>query len=102
MAKEIVWSEQAINSRKSILKYWVLKNQSAAYSIKLDELFRETVTLISKYPAIGKPTDIKNVRAKKLRDYIIFYQEVDNKIHILGIWDTSKKASVVSRLRGRR
>lgn len=102
MAKEIVWSEQAINSRKSILKYWVLKNQSAAYSLKLDELFREAVMLISKYPVIGKPTDIKNTRAKKLRDYIIFYQEVEKKIHILGIWDISKKASVVSRLRGRR
>jgi plasmid stabilization system protein ParE len=102
MAKEIVWSQQAINSRKNILNYWVLKNQSTAYSNKLDELFREAVMLISKYPNIGKLTDIKNVRAKKLRDYIIFYQEVDNKIHIFGIWDRSKKASVVSRLRGRR
>ncbi|HTB33025.1 MAG TPA: type II toxin-antitoxin system RelE/ParE family toxin [Bacteroidia bacterium] len=102
MAKEIVWSQQAINSRKNILNYWVLKNQSAAYSIKLDELFREAVTLISKYPIIGKPTDIKDTRAKKLRDYIIFYGEVDNKIHIFYIWDNSKKATVVSRLRGRR
>ena len=102
MAKEIVWSEKAINSRKNILKYWILKNQSTAYSIKLDELFREAVKLISEYPVIGKPTDIKNTRAKKLRDYIIFYQEVDNKIHLFYIWDTSKKASVVSRLRGRR
>jgi len=102
MVKEIVWSEQAINSRKNILKYWILKNQSTAYSIKLDELFREAISLISKYPTIGKPTDIKNTRAKKLRDYIIFYREVDNKIHIFYIWDNSKKASVVSRLRGRR
>ncbi len=102
MAKEIVWSELAINSRKNILKYWVLKNHSAAYSIKLDELFREAVMLISKYPAMGKPTDIHNVRAQKLHDYVIFYGEVDNKIHIFYIWDNSKKASVVSRLRGRR
>ena len=102
MVKEIVWSEQAINSRKSILKYWVLKNQSAAHSLKLDELFREAVALIAKYPTIGKLTDIKNTRAKKLRDYIIFYAEVDNKIHIYYICDNSKKTSVVSRLRGRR
>ena len=102
MAKEIVWSEQAINHRKNILRYWVLSNKSTAYSIKLDGLFRETVKLIAEYPVIGKPTDIKNIRAKKLRDYFIFYQEMEKQIHIVAIWDTQKKSLVVSRIPRRR
>jgi len=102
MAKEIIWSEQAINHRKSILRYWILKNKSGAYSIKLDELFREAVKLIAEYPAIGKPTDIKNIKAKKLRHYFIFYQETEKQIHILEIWDTQKKALVISRIPRRR
>jgi addiction module RelE/StbE family toxin len=102
MAKEIVWSEKAINDRKNILRYWVLSNRSAAYSIKLDGLLREAVKLIAEYPLIGKPTDIKNIRAKKLRDYFIFYQEREKQIDILSIWDTRKRASVISRIPRRR
>jgi plasmid stabilization system protein ParE len=71
MAKEIIWSEQAISDRKNILTYWILRNHSKVYSIKLDQLFREAVKLISDYPFIGKATNIKNVRAKKVRDYFI-------------------------------
>ena len=102
MAKEIIWSDQAINHRKNILRYWILKNKSTAYSIKLDQLFREAVNLIAEYPHIGKPTDIKNIRAKRFRDYFIFYQEMEKQIHVVGIWDTQKKSLVVSRIPRRR
>jgi len=102
MAKEIVWSEQAINSRKNILRYWILKNKSTAYSIKLDEIFRETVKLIAEYPTIGKETDMEHVRAKKIRDYFIIYQDREKQIDILSIWDTQKKDLVVSRIPRRR
>jgi plasmid stabilization system protein ParE len=88
MAKEVIWSEQAINDRKQILAYWIVRNQSKLYSIKLDALFREAVSLLSQYPSIGKPTSIRNVRAKKVRDYFIFYQGKNQQIHILTIWDT--------------
>jgi plasmid stabilization system protein ParE len=100
MAKEIIWSEQAISDRKNILTYWILKNQSTLYSIKLDALFREAVKLLSEYPFIGKSTDIKNIRAKKVRDYFIFYQENGNQIHIVSIWDTRQNpASIKKRIR---
>jgi plasmid stabilization system protein ParE len=98
MAKEIIWSDQALNDRKRILNYWILKNQSSLYSIRLDQVFREAVKLISEYPVIGKPTDLVNIRAKKVRDYFIFFRENENQIHILCIWDTSKKASTMSRI----
>jgi toxin YoeB len=98
MAKEIVWSEQAFNHRKNILKYWILKNKSNAYSIKLDEIFRETVKLIAEYPNLGKETDIELVRAKKIRGYFIIYQAREKQIDILSIWDTHKKDLVVSRI----
>jgi toxin YoeB len=85
MAKEIIWSEQAINDRRNILIYWIFRNQSKLYSIKLGQLFREAVNLIAEYPFIGKATDIKNIRAKKVRDYFFFYQETENQIHVLTI-----------------
>jgi toxin YoeB len=93
MAKEIIWSEQAKNDRENILTYWILRNQSKLYSIKLDLLFKESVNLLSEYPSIGKPTDMKHIRAKKVRDYFIFYQDTGSQIQILTIWDTRQNPS---------
>lgn len=97
MAKEVIWSELAVADRKNILSYWILRNKSKTYSVKLDFLFREAVLLISEYPFIGKPTDIKNIRAKKVRDYFIMYQEKEDQIHILTIWDTRQNPSGISK-----
>lgn len=97
MAKEIIWSEQALADRRNVLAYWIQKNQSPAYSIKLDTLFREAILLIAEYPFIGKSTDIKNVRAKRVRDYYIMYNETSDQIHILTIWDTRQKPSRLKR-----
>jgi plasmid stabilization system protein ParE len=97
MAKEIIWSERAISDRKNILRYWILKNQSKIYSVKLDELFREAVRLISVYPIIGKETDISKVRAKKLREYVIFYQQTGTQIHILKIWSPQQNPLAIRR-----
>lgn len=91
MVKEIIWSEQAIADRKNILAYWIQRNQSTKYSIKLDMLFREAVMLIAEYPFIGKSTDIKNIRAKRVRDYYILYSETSTQIQIITIWDTRQK-----------
>jgi hypothetical protein len=51
--------------------------------------------LISEYPFIGKTKDVKNIRAKKVRDYFIFYQEKENQIHILSIWDTRQNPVIL-------
>ena len=102
MAKEVIWSEQAVKDLENILRYWNLKNKSNTYSIKLNQLFREAVKIIAEYPVIGRPTDVKNVRAKKLRDYFIFYEEREKQIDILSIWNTGKKDLVVSRIPRRR
>ena len=87
MAKKIIWSEQAHNDRRQILEYWIEHNKSKTYSIKLNKLFKEAVRIIAKFPGIGKSTDIKGVRGKIVRDYIIFYQLKNDQLQILTIWD---------------
>ncbi len=48
MAKRTIkWTEKANFERKEILKYWINRNESKTYSIKLNKLFVEAVfTLI--------------------------------------------------------
>jgi plasmid stabilization system protein ParE len=74
MAKQIIWSLQAQNDRKEILTYWFVRNKSNTDGKKLNLLIRKAIKLISLYPYIGFKTDVENVRAKVLRDYLIIYQ----------------------------
>lgn len=87
MAKRIVWTENAHTERKEVLLYWKNHNQSTAYSKKLNELIKKAIQLISAHPHIGRKTDAKNVRVKLVRDYLLFYEETDDTIIILSIWD---------------
>ena len=88
MAKEVVWSLRAQKERKEILEYWRLRNKSNTYSKKLNQLFKESVKLITDFPQIGKPTDDINTRIKIVRDYLIIYEETETQIQILTIWDS--------------
>ncbi len=88
MAKEVIWSLKAQESRKDILTYWNNRNKSNIYSIKLNQLFKETIHLITVFPHSGRLTDIENIRFRFVRDYIIVYEESQREIIILLIWDS--------------
>lgn len=89
MAPRIIWSQKAQADRKAIFKYWNKRNKSNNYSKKLNTLFKVAIKLISEYPEIGKPTDVKDVRIKIVRDYLIIYEINGNEqIIILTLWDS--------------
>lgn len=88
MVKRVTWTPRAQDERKEVLKYWARRTQSKTYSRKLNLLIKQAIRLIREYPQIGKPTDIDNVRIKIVRDYLIFYELVQDEIHILAFWDS--------------
>lgn len=65
MAKEVVWSLRAQKERKEILEYWRLRNKSNTYSKKLNQLFKESVKIITDFPQIGKPTEMVQLENRK-------------------------------------
>lgn len=75
MVKQVIWSLRAQDDRKEIFTYWNNGNKSKAYSKKLNILFKEAIKLISKFPQIGRPTEIESIRVKIVRDYLIVYEE---------------------------
>jgi len=88
MAKrKIVWTQKANVERKDILEYWINKNKSKTYSIKLNKLFIESLKLISEYPNIGRKTSNANTRVSIVRDYLIFYEANKKEIIVQSIWD---------------
>lgn len=87
MAGQIVWTLKAQEDRKRILEFWKDHNKSAIYSRKLNRLFIESLKLVCKNPNIGKRTNKDQVRAKIVKDYMIFYEAKGNHIVVLSVWD---------------
>lgn len=91
MAKrKIVWTQKANQERQDILEYWIERNQSKSYSIKLNKLIEETVRLAAQYPTTGRKTTVKNVRVKIIRDYLLFYEISNTTLTVLTLWDNRR------------
>ena len=86
MAKKIIWTQKAQAERKEILEYWKNRNKSTVFSIKLNKLFIENLRKIALRPNTGRNTDIKNVKVKIIRDYLLFYEVIEDEIIVLCIW----------------
>jgi plasmid stabilization system protein ParE len=87
MAYEVVLSEVAHQDRTEILQYWINRNKSNRYSLKLDALFRAAFNLISIHPNLGRKLGIKKFRVWIARDYLIVYYVDENVVNIVAIWD---------------
>lgn len=96
MAKrKVIWTLKANIERKEILEYWILRNKSKTFSVKLNKLIVETIKLLAEHPTIGRKTDIKDVRVKIVRDYLIFYEFSKFELIILSIWDGRREKNIL-------
>lgn len=88
MAKRaIVWTETAARQRRSILKYWTLRNKSTAFAEKLIKLIRRQINIIEKHPASFKETEFEGVRESALGHFSIYYKVTATQIIITAFWD---------------
>ncbi|HHU26783.1 MAG TPA: type II toxin-antitoxin system RelE/ParE family toxin [Bacteroidales bacterium] len=85
--RKIIWTEKANEERKEILDYWIQRNHSKTYSIKLDKLIRNTLKLSALYPETGRKTSYENVRVNIVKEYLIFYEFTETELVVLAIWD---------------
>ena len=98
MVKQIIWSRLAHTNRLDILDYWNKRNKSNTYSKKLNKIFEHTADLISKYPRIGKQTELVSIRYKIVKDYLFTYRESEKFIEILTIWDSRQDPEKFDRI----
>lgn len=90
MVKQIIWSKRAKEDRKEILEYWLVRNKSNIYPLKLNNVFKEAIQWIADHPFVRRKTDFPGVYVKRVRDYLILFEDTDSKIIILTIWDTRR------------
>lgn len=87
MVKKIIWSKRASDDRDEILNYWFQRNKIKRYSDKLDRIFNHEIDSIKIHPKVFVRTDIKNLRARIIGNYLILFTEMSAAIEILAIWD---------------
>lgn len=85
MAKEIIWTARAKREFLVILEYWVKRNMSHSFSIKLNGLVSEQLKVIAEFPEIGRITDISGVYIKFINSYALYYEVKGKVLYVLSI-----------------
>ena len=89
MAKrKIIWSNRAKIRLYAILDFYIVRNKSMVYSIKLQKLISKEVNLLLKQPDLGLKTSEDSTRGLIIENYIVYYEITDDKIIIHTIWDS--------------
>jgi plasmid stabilization system protein ParE len=84
---KIEWSKEARLDLLDILEFYVKRNGSSLYSIKLNSQINNSIKSLVRNPSLGKLTEYKAVRALITGDYQIIYEVFDGLLLILMIWD---------------
>lgn len=87
MAKKIIWSKLALENKLEILTYWIIRNRTNVYSRKLNRLLIESAKSIRDFQSLGKATQDPKVKYIIIANYLMFYEEHKEEVHIVHIWD---------------
>jgi toxin YoeB len=52
MAQQIIWTKKAKKELIDILQYWINRNKSNTFSIKLNSLIENQLNTIAEYPKV--------------------------------------------------
>lgn len=88
VVRKIVWTHSSKIELYQILEYFIERNQSKTYSLKLYKKINTEIVKLITQPEIGKITNMINVRALLIESYFIFYEINEKDIVILSVWDT--------------
>ena len=85
--RKIIWSHKAQIKLTQILQFYIDRNNSNIYSVKLYKQFQKNIKLLQKQPYLGIRTDISDVRSLIMGEFIIFYEVTEDLIIIHTLWD---------------
>jgi plasmid stabilization system protein ParE len=88
MAKRnVIWTKTADIQFNGVLAFWVQKNNSNSYSLKLLKLVSERINQIAKFPYLYKASNFKDHRVSSLGHFSIYYKITNKQIIITAFWD---------------
>jgi plasmid stabilization system protein ParE len=88
MAKrKVVWTQTAASQRRSILEYWVNRNKSNTYSIKILRLSNDKTKAIAQNPKLFRQADFPDTHMAAMGHFSIFYKFNSKEVIITAFWD---------------
>jgi hypothetical protein len=85
--RKIIWTIEALFTKKNLFSYWNFRNKSTFYTKKLEKLFKEKLNQVAQFPEAS--IEISNgLRMVLARDYYLIFEISPDKINVLDIWDT--------------
>ena len=72
---------------KDILEFYLERNGSATYSLKLLETVDKMINLLQNQPHLGRNTTDRNARVISFSHFLLIYDETERELNILSVWD---------------
>jgi toxin YoeB len=85
--KEIIWSIKAKEELYNILDFYIKRNGSPTYSLKLLSDSEEITQLLKNNHYLGRLTENRITRVIVKDAYLIFYEIGKDYIEIISYWD---------------
>ena len=96
--RSVIWTQTAARQRRAVLQYWLDRNQSTAYPVKLISAVQNRIQHILRHPLSFPLTSFPNTRTCSLGHYSILYQVSDQQIIITAFWDNRQDPKRLKRL----
>jgi plasmid stabilization system protein ParE len=87
---KIVWSNRAKKRLYGILEFYIGRDKSKTYAIKIQQLLFKEIKLLLKYPDLGLKTTESSVRGLIADIFVIYYETSEDKIFIHSIWKSNQ------------
>jgi toxin YoeB len=97
MAKQIVWTSNAVQDQLRILEYWNIAIGNSNYSKYLNKSFNETIKTISQFSEMGRMYKDTKLRYMAKDNYLIFYKSNETTVYILSIFDSRRNPKLLRR-----
>ena len=85
--RAITWSVTASKQLRKVLEFWIERNGSNIYSLKLLDRIEENLEQVKKYPKKCPETIHPGLRVAAMGHYSIYYRITKNSIRIDAFWD---------------
>jgi plasmid stabilization system protein ParE len=101
MAEEkirIIWSERAEKQLFSILDYWIKRNKSNVYALKLVSEVDDKLKFIAQNPLASVATTYPKTRKCSMGKYSILYKNEQEVIFITAFWDNRQSPNELDKI----
>ncbi|MTI19799.1 type II toxin-antitoxin system RelE/ParE family toxin [Fulvivirga sp. RKSG066] len=85
--RQVVWTQTAASQRRSILEYWINRNKSNNYSIKILRLSNDKTKVIAQNPKLFRLADFPDTHMAAMGHFSIFYKFNAKEVIITAFWD---------------